>query len=95
MIASTLTDCQRKCDSEQSFNCKSVNFDPISRECSLSSEDSLAFSVLNGHPVSMSGSVDSSIAPVQQDSIFSEKGNCEQGRRTHLPIASALFYLSQ
>lgn len=83
-IASSLTDCQRKCDSEQSFHCKSVNFDPISRECSLSSEDSVSFSVLQSHLPAVSGSLDSSIAPFQQDSIFSEKGNCEQGECTNM-----------
>ena len=83
-IASSLTDCQRKCDSEQSFHCKSVNFDPISRECSLSSEDSVSFSVLQSHLPAVSGSLDSSIAPFQQDSIFSEKGNCEQGKCTNM-----------
>ena len=91
LIASSLTDCQRKCDSEQSFHCKAVNFDPISRECSLSSEDSAALLALHSPLSGVASSLDTSIAPVQQDSIFSEKGNCEQGKC--LPSAAAAYHI--
>ena len=81
VIAHSLIECQRSCDSESAFNCKSVNFDPISRECSLSSEDSLSFlSLLSNSSSSSPGGEGKTQATIlQADSVFSERGNCEQG----------------
>lgn len=93
-IAATLIDCQRQCDSEYSFHCKSVNYNPITQECALSSEDSLSMlNVVNddhyknienikttsGVAVSEIISAASTITDYLPGSIYTEKGNCEQG----------------
>lgn len=81
--ASSLTECQRHCDSEPSFHCKSVNYDATSRECSLSSEDMSVVSTLNQAPttIDVNNSDGSGTGPItlRSGSTFSEKGNCEQG----------------
>lgn len=81
LISPTLIDCQRQCDSEYSFHCKSINYDPISQECSLSSEDSSSVQNIidDGNQIKISNSLTNSIAIHRPGSIFSEKGNCEQG----------------
>ncbi|GIY44839.1 uncharacterized protein CEXT_568901 [Caerostris extrusa] len=37
--AYNLKDCQRQCDTEKEFTCRSVNFETVAKDCALSSED--------------------------------------------------------
>ena len=64
----SLADCQRQCDAERLFPCRSVNYETFARDCALSSEDQIT---LGMGPNSIIG---------RRNSLFSEKGNCEQGR---------------
>ncbi|KAG8197083.1 hypothetical protein JTE90_004349 [Oedothorax gibbosus] len=64
--AYNLKDCQRQCDTERDFVCRSINFETVAKDCALSSED--VSSVPQGI---------SSLQP-RRNSLYSEKGSCEQ-----------------
>lgn len=64
--ATSLTDCQRQCDSERLFSCRSINYDVNSRNCMLINEDL----------ISLGRGQQSPLMP-KKNTIFSEKGNCE------------------
>lgn len=63
--AFSLADCQRQCDLEDKFVCRSVNFETLVRDCALSSDDLISMS-----PEALT---------TRTSSIYSEKGTCEQG----------------
>ncbi|GFS73189.1 uncharacterized protein NPIL_561871, partial [Nephila pilipes] len=65
--AFSLSDCQRQCDLEDKFVCRSLNFETVVRDCALSSDDM----------ISMQHMADGLIP--RPNSIYSEKGTCEQG----------------
>lgn len=83
--AASLADCQRQCDAERLFPCRSVNFETYVHDCALSSEDqvSMAHLIALGHAAvaSKSGANGGTgmIVHKRHKSIYSEKGNCEQG----------------
>ncbi|XP_071035192.1 uncharacterized protein [Parasteatoda tepidariorum] len=64
--AYSLADCQRQCDLEDKFACRSLNFETVVRDCALSSDDM----------VSMQMNPEALIP--RPNSIYSEKGSCEQ-----------------
>ncbi|KAG8201928.1 hypothetical protein JTE90_027405 [Oedothorax gibbosus] len=64
--AFSLADCQRQCDLEDKFVCRSLNFETLVRDCALSSDDM----------ISMQHSPEGLIP--RPNSIYSEKGSCEQ-----------------
>ncbi|XP_067124590.1 uncharacterized protein [Centruroides vittatus] len=64
--AHDIHDCQKQCDLERRFRCRSINYETMTRHCALSSED-LA---------TVGDSTD--LLQFRRQSIFSEKGNCEQ-----------------
>lgn len=64
--AVSLSDCQRQCDFERLFSCKSVNYDPASKNCMLINEDL----------ISLNRGQQASLMP-KKNTIYSEKGNCE------------------
>jgi len=64
--AVSLSDCQRQCDLERLFSCKSINYDPSTRNCMLVNEDL----------ISLGRSQQASLLP-KKNNIYSEKGNCE------------------
>lgn len=64
--AVSLSDCQRQCDLERLFSCKSINYDPSTRSCMLINEDL----------ISLNRGQQASLLP-KKNSIYSEKGNCE------------------
>ena len=77
--ASSLADCQRQCDQERLFTCKSVNFDPSSRNCMLVNEDLISLNRLasaNSIANTMGQQQKDSLLP-KRNTIYSEKGNCE------------------
>ncbi|PRD29544.1 UNVERIFIED_CONTAM: hypothetical protein NCL1_29067 [Trichonephila clavipes] len=65
--AYNLKDCQRQCDTERDFVCRSVNFETVAKDCALSSED------ISSVPQGVSA-----LQP-RRNSLYSEKGSCEQG----------------
>lgn len=65
--AFSLADCQRQCDLEDKFVCRSVNFETLVRDCALSSDDLVSMPP-------------EALVP-RHNSIYSEKGTCEQGKR--------------
>jgi hypothetical protein len=67
--ASSLNDCQRQCDQERLFSCKSINFDASSKNCMLINEDLI--SLARGQQTNSSP-----LLP-KRNTIYSEKGNCE------------------
>jgi len=67
--AFSLADCQRQCDGERMFPCRSMNYETFARDCGLSSEDSVTL-----------GMGPSGLVP-RRHSVYSEKGNCEQGNQ--------------
>lgn len=64
--AVSLSDCQRQCDLERLFSCKSINYDPSSKNCMLMNEDL----------ISLDRGQQGSLIP-KKNTIYSEKGNCE------------------
>lgn len=64
--AVSLSDCQRQCDLERLFSCKSINYDPSTRSCMLINEDL----------ISLNRGQQASLLP-KKNTIYSEKGNCE------------------
>lgn len=70
----SLTDCQRQCDAERLFPCRSINYETFARDCALSSEDMVTL-----------GMGPNSIVQ-RRNSLFSEKGNCEQGELAEEPL---------
>lgn len=64
--AVSLNDCQRQCDLERLFSCKSVNYDPGSKNCMLINEDL----------ISLDRGQQRSLIP-KKNTIYSEKGSCE------------------
>ncbi|XP_054714744.1 uncharacterized protein LOC129224331 [Uloborus diversus] len=64
--AFNLKDCQRQCDTERDFTCRSINFEMVARDCALSSED------ISSLPQGISA-----LQP-RRNSLYSEKGSCEQ-----------------
>ncbi|GFQ84988.1 uncharacterized protein TNCT_653901, partial [Trichonephila clavata] len=64
--AYNLKDCQRQCDTERDFVCRSVNFETVAKDCALSSED------ISSVPQGVSA-----LQP-RRNSLYSEKGSCEQ-----------------
>lgn len=60
------SDCQRQCDLERLFSCKSINYDPNTRSCMLINEDL----------ISLNRGQQASLLP-KKNTIYSEKGNCE------------------
>lgn len=69
--AVSLSDCQRQCDLERLFGCKSINYDPTSRNCMLINEDLIS---LNR---GASQQQQSGLLLSKKNTIYSEKGNCE------------------
>lgn len=66
--AVSLSDCQRQCDLERLFSCKSLNYDPATKNCMLINEDLISLS---------RGSKQSQALISRRGSVYSEKGNCE------------------
>lgn len=64
--AVSLSDCQRQCDQERLFSCKSINYDSTTRNCMLVNEDL----------ISLNRGQQASLLP-KKNTIYSEKGNCE------------------
>ncbi|KAF8773607.1 hypothetical protein HNY73_016253 [Argiope bruennichi] len=64
--AYNLKDCQRQCDTERSFVCRSVNYEIVAKDCALSSED------ISSLPQGVNA-----LQP-RRNSLYSEKGSCEQ-----------------
>nr|XP_042909465.1 uncharacterized protein LOC107457465 [Parasteatoda tepidariorum] len=64
--AYNLKDCQRQCDTEREFTCRSVNFETVAKDCALSSED------ISSVPQGVNA-----LQP-RRNSLYSEKGSCEQ-----------------
>ncbi|XP_035231145.1 uncharacterized protein LOC118203012, partial [Stegodyphus dumicola] len=64
--AFNLKDCQRQCDTERDFTCRSVNFETVAKDCALSSED------ISSVPQGINA------LQVRRNSLYSEKGSCEQ-----------------
>ena len=73
-----LTECQKHCENEKYFNCRSINYESYSRDCALSSND-----------ISSIG-VGQTALLLRRNSLYSEKGNCEQGNVHHLPLSLPL-----
>lgn len=66
--AFSLSDCQRQCDAERAFNCRSVSYETFARDCALHSEDTMSV-----------GSTNAAVSLIsRRHSIYSEKGSCEQ-----------------
>ncbi|OQR73434.1 hypothetical protein BIW11_09734, partial [Tropilaelaps mercedesae] len=64
--AFTIQECQRLCDLERRFPCRSIDYESVHHDCALSSED------VASHPLGTGGLI------YRRFSIFSEKGACEQ-----------------
>ncbi|GFY44624.1 uncharacterized protein TNIN_241301 [Trichonephila inaurata madagascariensis] len=64
--AFSLADCQRQCDLEDKFVCRSLNFETVVRDCALSSDDMISMQHMSD-----------GLIP-RPNSIYSEKGSCEQ-----------------
>ncbi|XP_074603612.1 uncharacterized protein LOC141857092 isoform X3 [Brevipalpus obovatus] len=64
--AFSLPECQRQCDLEKLFMCRSLNYESYTRECALSSYDIASVGI--GHQQ----------LQARRHSLYSEKGNCEQ-----------------
>ncbi|XP_022709763.1 uncharacterized protein LOC111272502 [Varroa jacobsoni] len=64
--AFTIQECQRLCDLERRFPCRSINYESVHHDCALSSEDLASYPLGNGGLI------------YRRFSIFSEKGSCEQ-----------------
>ncbi|KAF8763888.1 hypothetical protein HNY73_022022 [Argiope bruennichi] len=64
--AFSLADCQRQCDLEDKFVCRSLNFETVVRDCALSSDDMISMQHMS-----------EGLIP-RPNSIYSEKGSCEQ-----------------
>lgn len=76
--AYSIQECQRLCDLERKFPCRSINFETVHHDCALSSDD------LSSYPLGAGGLI------FRRFSVFSEKGTCEQGvynRRRTLTIS--------
>lgn len=73
--ASSLADCQRQCDQERLFTCKSINFDASSKNCMLINEDLISLA-RNQQQTSAAGGANSPLLP-KRNTVYSEKGNCE------------------
>ena len=59
--AFSLSDCQRQCDGERSFQCRAVAFETFARECALYSEDTSSLKpILSSHYSLLSSSSSSS-----------------------------------
>ncbi|XP_022243343.1 uncharacterized protein LOC106460834 [Limulus polyphemus] len=61
----SLPECQQRCDEERRFSCRSVNFETVSRDCGLCSDDT-------------TNTDGQSSLQFRRNSVFSEKGTCEQ-----------------
>ena len=71
MQAWNLEECTHYCNSERLFNCKSVNFNHYSRECSMSSDELTSVNIINSvkfSPIMLSP---------KMNSVYNEKGSCE------------------
>lgn len=66
--AISLGDCQRQCDLERLFSCKSINYDPSSKKCMLINEDLISLN---------RGGQQTQALITRRGSVYSEKGNCE------------------
>lgn len=64
--AVSLSDCQRQCDRERLFSCKSINYDPASKSCMMINEDL----------ISLNRGQQAPLLP-KKNTVYSEKGNCE------------------
>ncbi|RWS11638.1 uncharacterized protein B4U79_13044 [Dinothrombium tinctorium] len=64
--AYSLAECQRLCNEEVLFPCRTVNYEPYTRECALCTEDRITASV--GHTTLQQ----------RRHSIYSERSACEQ-----------------
>ncbi|RWS25789.1 uncharacterized protein B4U80_03819 [Leptotrombidium deliense] len=64
--AFSLSDCQRQCNEESTFICRTVNYESYSRECAMCAEDRITASIGQ--------------SPLQQrrNTIYSERAACEQ-----------------
>ncbi|XP_076355850.1 uncharacterized protein LOC143249601 isoform X2 [Tachypleus tridentatus] len=62
----SLPECQIRCDEERGFTCRAVNFETITRDCALCSDDSTALEDGQNN------------LQFRRNSVFSEKGTCEQ-----------------
>ena len=66
-----LEECTHYCNNERLFNCKSVNFNHYTRECSMSSDELTSVNIINSVKFSpiMLGT--------KLNSVYSEKASCE------------------
>lgn len=66
-----IEECTNYCNSEKLFNCKAVNFNYYTRECSMASDELTSVNIINSvkfSPIMLLNKI---------NSVYSEKGSCE------------------